>query len=136
MSFEEIPHTADVRIHARAPTLEGLFADAFEALMLTEYGKDRKADGRTDRVALASPDTESLLADFLSEVLYLSEVEGRVFSRARIAILGNDLTAELEGEAFDPSRHAAGTEVKGISYSGLSVTRDANGYMLDIIFDV
>jgi SHS2 domain-containing protein len=26
--------------------------------------------------------------------------------------------------------------VKGISYSGLSITHDANGYMLDIIFDV
>jgi SHS2 domain-containing protein len=29
-----------------------------------------------------------------------------------------------------------GTEVKGISYSGLAITRDANGYMLDIVFDV
>ena len=42
----------------------------------------------------------------------------------------------LTGEPFDPVRHSGGSEVKGISYSGLAITHDANGYMLDIIFDV
>ena len=42
----------------------------------------------------------------------------------------------LDGEPFDPARHAKGTEVKGISYSGMSMGKDAKGYMLDILFDV
>jgi len=135
MSFEEISHTADVKIRARAPTLEALFSETFNAMMQVMYGANRNGGIRRE-IRIESPDNESLLADFLSEVLFLSEVEGLVFLSARISINGSRLTAELTGEPFDPVRHSGGSEVKGISYSGLSITHDANGYMLDIIFDV
>ena len=135
MSFEELPHTADVKIRARAPTLDALFSEAFNALMQVVYGKDRKG-GHPREITIEAEDNETLLADFLSEVLYLSEVDGLVFSRADIRITDGRLQAVLDGEPFDPARHAGGSEVKGISYSGLSVTHDTNGYMLDIIFDV
>ena len=135
MSFEEISHTADVKIRARAPTLEALFSETFNAMMQVMYGANRNGGIRRE-IRIESPDNESLLADFLSEVLFLSEVEGLVFLSARISINGSRLTAELTGEPFDPVRHSGGSEVKGISYSGLLVTHDANGYMLDIIFDV
>lgn len=135
MSYEEIPHTADVKIHARADTLELLFSDAFDALMQVLYGKNRSGNLQK-RIGVHASDPESLLADFLSEVLFVCEVEGLVFSRAEIAIDDGNLTSVLYGEPFDRERHAEGTEVKGISYSGLSIQRDANGYMLDIIFDV
>lgn len=135
MSFEEIPHTADVKIHASAPTLVELFSETFKALMQVMYGTSRRG-GTTREIRIESTDTESLLADFLSEVLFVSEVEGLVFSDAGIRINGLSLVAELDGEPFDPARHFGGTEVKGISYSGLDILHDANGYMLDIIFDV
>lgn len=135
MSFIEVSHTADVKIRATAPTLETLFSEALAALMQVLYGPDRK--GGTKRViTLDAQDHESLLRDFLSEVLFIAEVDGLVFSGAEIHISGDHLTARLDGEAFDRNRHALGTEVKGISYSGLAITRDANGYMLDIVFDV
>jgi SHS2 domain-containing protein len=135
MSFEEISHTADVKIRARAPTLDALFTDAFLALMQVVYGTDR-SNGILKDIRIESDNIESLLCDFLSEVLYIAEVEGLVFSRAEIIIEGLSLTAILKGEAFDPLRHSSGTEVKGISYSGLVIQKDANGYMLDILFDV
>jgi len=135
MSFEEIPHTADVKIHVSAPTLEDLFSETFTALMQVMYGTER--GGVIARnIRVTSTDKESLLADFLSETLFLSEVDGLVFSDARIRIKGLSLTAELKGEVFDPLRHSAGTEVKGISYSGLEIVHDENGYKVDIIFDV
>jgi SHS2 domain-containing protein len=135
MSFEEISHTADIKIRVRAPTLEALFSDTFDALMQVMYGTDRKG-GIIKEIQVESPDNESLLLDFLSEVLFVSEVKSIVFFNTRISIHGSRLTAELSGEPFDPERHSGGSEVKGISYSGLSITHDANGYMLDIIFDV
>jgi len=135
MSFEEISHTADVKIRVHAPTLEALFTETFKALMQVIYGTDR--DGSIQRkITLQSSDIESLLTDFLSEVLFLSEVESLVFSDACVTINGLVLTAELTGEPFDPLRHSGGSEVKGISYSGLAIAHGAKGYMLDIIFDV
>lgn len=135
MSFEEISHTADVKIHVSAQTLEDLFSETFNALMQVMYGTDRRR-ATTRNIRVKSTDHESLLADFLSEALFTSEVEGLVFSDARIRIRGLALTAELRGESFDPLRHSTGTEVKGISYSGLEIVHDANGYKVDIIFDV
>lgn len=135
MSFEELPHTADIKIRARAPTLEALFAEVLNALMEVMYGKGR-SDGITREILLESPDTESLLTDFLSETLFISEVDGLVFSRADVTIQGSRLSALLHGEPFDRERHSGGTEVKGISYTGLRVVDDANGYMVDIVFDV
>jgi len=135
MSFEEISHTADIKMRVRAPTLEALFSETFNALMQVMYGTDRKG-GIITEIPVESPDNESLLLDFLSEVLFVSEVESLVFFNAGISIQGSRLTAELSGEPFDPNRHSGGSEVKGISYSGLSIIHDANGYMLDIIFDV
>jgi len=135
MSFEEISHTADIKIRVRAPTFEALFSETFNALMQVMYGTERSG-GIVKEIKVESPDNESLLLDFLSEVLFVSEVENLVFFNASISIHGSQLTAELSGEPFDPIRHAGGSEVKGISYSGLSIIHDANGYMLDIIFDV
>ena len=135
MSFEEISHTADIKIRVRAPTLEALFSETFNALMQVMYGTERSG-GIIKEIKVESPDNESLLLDFLSEVLFVSEVESLVFFNASISIHGSQLTAELSGEPFDPLRHSGGSEVKGISFSGLSIIHDANGYMLDIIFDV
>ncbi len=135
MSLEDIPHTADVKFRVRADTPNALFSEIFGALMQVIYGKDRRGD-LVKEVHIESSDIESLLADFLSEVLFISEVEGLVFSHAEITIKGLKLTAALHGELFDRARHSEGTEVKGISYSDLSISRDTNGYMLDIIFDV
>lgn len=135
MSFEEVPHTADIKIRARAPDLETLFSEASEALMQVMYGKARHPSG-TAEIDVDAADSEALLADFLSEILFRSEVDGRVYSGARVRISGRQLHAVMDAEPFDPARHAGGTEVKGISFSGMSVTQDANGYMLEILFDV
>ena len=135
MSFKEISHTADVKIQARAPTLESLFSETCNALMQVMYGTSRKGQIKRE-IVVTSDDTESLLLEFLSEVLFVSEVEGIVFSVARVRINGSNLHADMDGEPFNKDRHAQGTEVKGISYSGLSIRQDANGYMVDILFDV
>ena len=135
MSFEELSHTADVRIRINAPTPEALFSDAFQALMQTVFGKDRRVVIRKE-LRVESEDRESMLLEFLSEALFICEVEGLVFSSADIHISGPVLTAVMTGEPFDPARHSCGTEVKGISYSGLSIVQDTNGYMADILFDV
>jgi len=135
MSFTELSHTADVKIQVSAPTLEALFSDAFEALMQVMYGKERNGGTRRE-FTLQADNNESLLVDFLSEVLFISEVEELVFSHADISFRREELHAVLDGEPFDPARHAGGTEVKGISYSGLSISHDTNGYMLDVLLDV
>ncbi|MDD1718363.1 MAG: archease [Methanoregulaceae archaeon] len=138
MTIEELPHTADVMFRVTAPDKCDLFAESVRALMLTMYGPAERAEkGNIPRtVEVDAPDEESLLQEFLSEVLYISEVDNLVFSAAWVCIEGMHLSATLEGRPFDPLTDSMGTEVKGISFSGLHILKEGGVYVLDIIFDV
>jgi SHS2 domain-containing protein len=135
MSYEELDHTADIRLRVRSPSPDSLFAETALAMMQIVYGESRP--GQIERtIGLESGNIENLLLDFLSEVLFISEVDYIVFSSLTVHISGNSLRAQLAGEPFDPERHRGGTEIKGISYSGLSIVKEDEGYVLDILFDV
>ena len=135
MSFVELPHTADVRIRVTSVSLEGIFSEAALAMMGIMYG--RTDPGSVERtITLESESPEDLLMDFLSEVLFVSEVDGLVFSSFAVTLSGNSLTSRLLGEPFDPAKHRGGTEIKGVSYSGLRILKEDDGYVLDILFDV
>jgi len=135
MSYEELDHTADIRLRVRSPSPDSLFAETALAMMKIVYGESRPGEVRRT-IELSAGNTENLLLDFLSEVLFLSEVEYIVFSSATVHITGNSLKALVTGEPFDPERHRGGTEIKGISYSGLRIVKEDEGYVLDILFDV
>jgi SHS2 domain-containing protein len=135
MSYEELDHTADIRLRVKSPSTDSLFAETALAMMRIVYGESRPGEIVRD-IELESGNTENLLLDFLSEVLFISEVEYLVFSSVTVHVSGNSLRAQLTGEPFDPERHRGGTEIKGISYSGLSIVKEDEGYVLDILFDV
>jgi SHS2 domain-containing protein len=135
MSFKELEHTADVRVRVRAASLEELFSEAARALMVIMYGTVEEGPLRRN-VEVSADDSETLMHTFLSEVLFLSEVEGMVISGAEVKITGNSLSGVLHGEPFLPEKHLSGMEVKGISLSGLSISQEHGSYTLEVIFDV
>jgi SHS2 domain-containing protein len=135
MTFRELEHTADVRIQVEAGSLEELFSEAARALMTIMYGV-AEGGGLEVPVEVSAHDRESLMHTFLSEVLYISEVRDIVVSGTRVTITGNNLAGTLSGEPFSPEKHSSGMEVKGISFSGLSITHDHDSYILEVIFDV
>ncbi len=138
MTIEELPHTADVMIRVTAPDICEVFAESARALMLIMYGSagEPVVEKTIRKVEIDAPDNESLLQEFLSEVLYISEVDNIVFVTCWVCIEGTRLSATLEGRPFNPETDSGGTEVKGISYSGLQILKEGGVYVLDIIFDV
>ncbi|PKL63267.1 MAG: protein archease [Methanomicrobiales archaeon HGW-Methanomicrobiales-2] len=135
MSFEELDHTADVLMRVRGATLGELFADAGRAMFHVMYGpcEDR---GIERQISLDAENLESLLIDYLSELLFITEVENTVFCTFDVDIQGTRLIAALRGEPFDPARHSAGSLVKGISYFGLEIVKEEEAYVVEIIFDI
>ena len=135
MSFEELEHTADIRIRVKALTIEELFSDAARALMTVMYGTISPGNIRR-HIEMDAEDLISLLQGFLSELLFISEVEGLVISGAEVRIAGTHLSADLISEPFFREKHSGGREVKGISYSDLTIAREHDSYILEVIFDV
>ena len=145
MVFEEGEHTADILMHVRAGSLQELYAEAGHALMATMYL------GSADPIVITSFEVtgeslEALLHAFLSELLFLSESENIVYSDISVSIHQNDdrvltLMATLKGEPFERTKHGGGSEVKGVSFCGMSIRHipeqdEAEQYALDILFDV
>ncbi|NLZ30380.1 MAG: archease [Methanomicrobiales archaeon] len=135
MSFEELDHTADVLMRIRGATLRELFSDAGRAMFHVMYGpcEDR---GIVRQIALEAEDLESLLIDYLSELLFIADAESLVFCSFDVDLQGNQLSVTLRGEPFDLARHTGGALIKGISYFGLEIVKEKDVYMVDIIFDI
>ncbi|MCK9278370.1 MAG: archease [Methanoculleus sp.] len=135
MSFEELDHTADVLMRVRGATITEIFSDAGRAMFHIMYGpcEDR---GIVRQISLEAEDLESLLIDYLSELLFITDVENIVFCTFEVDIQGTRLSAAIRGEPFDPARHSAGALIKGISYFGLEIVKEEEAYVVDIIFDI
>ena len=135
MPYEVLDHTADVKFRVRGGTLAEAFAEAARAVCET-MTPDCTPAGIERRIELEAEDTGSLLADFLSEILYLSDAESIAFCSFEVEIRGNRLTALCRGEGFQREKHGGGEEIKGISYSGLSIYKEGERYVLEFIVDV
>ncbi|WP_067050985.1 archease [Methanofollis ethanolicus] len=135
MSFEELPHQADVRVRVRAEDCNALFAEAARAMFSIMYVTCD--EGEIERsITVTSDDIPSLMIDFLSELLFVSEVDRVVFSSFDVSITGTSLTVTARGEPFAREKHQGGMEVKGVSYSGLTIFRDGEEFCSEILFDV
>jgi SHS2 domain-containing protein len=135
MPYEILEHTADLRFRVRGRTLADAFAEAALAVTLTMAPGCTPGDVvRT--VEISADDTEELLTDFLSELLYLADAESLAFCSFEVGIEGNRLRALCRGEEFRREKHGGGEEIKGISYSGLSIYKEGEIYVLEFIADV
>lgn len=160
MSFEELDHTADYLFRCRGRSPEELFSESARAMFSIMFenndvnnaennGTNSGSNGSnadsdavrvTKEIEVESDSLSNLLIDFLSELLFVAEVDCLVLSGVKPRITGNSLKAEVFGEPFVPEKHGGGTEIKGISRSGVEIEKisDEGGiyYQAEIIFDV
>ncbi|HKS23031.1 MAG TPA: archease [Thermoanaerobaculia bacterium] len=129
--YEILQHTADVRLHVTASTLEELFADALRGLMEV-MGGAAASDTRTEQVELESVDVTALLVDFLNEALVRAHVQRRSFTGASFATL-----TETHAAATLTSVPAEFEEdVKAVTYHEAEVRRGENGWTTMLVLDI
>jgi SHS2 domain-containing protein len=135
MPYEILEHTADLRFRVTGRSLADAFAEAALAVCSTLAPGCTPGDV-VRRIGLEAPDPEELLADFLSELLYLADAESIAFCAFEVGIEGTRLSALCRGEPFRREKHGGGEEIKGISYSGLAIYKEGESYVLEFIADV
>ncbi|MDD1715467.1 MAG: archease [Methanolinea sp.] len=135
MSFIEMEHTADVKMHVEAECLDELFSEAARAMMNVMYGSPG-SNGISHPIRVNAPDLVALMHAFLSEILYITDTEGLVVSGASVRVKETCLEGRLAGEPFQAEKHRGGCEIKGISLSGLQIIREEGTYIMEVLFDV
>ncbi|MFC2017088.1 archease [Chloroflexota bacterium] len=134
--FEAIDHTADVGIIAYGTDISQAFANAARALFSLITELDDVAEVLYRDTELTAPDEESLLVEWLNELIYLFDVENIVFKRFDITQLNNtQLKARSYGEKVNSSKHKLKTGVKAATYHMLKVDR-GNGCKVQVLFDI
>ncbi|MBY8981959.1 MAG: archease [Candidatus Lokiarchaeota archaeon] len=138
--FEE--HTADVKARCWGKDLEDAFAQTAYALMATITPNLTKISKTKSKIIkIKSEDKEAVLFDFLSELLFLFDVERLVFNDIKIESIIEinnqyELQAVLKGEEFNKEKHEIGTEVKAITYSYMKIEDKKDYTEIQIIFDI
>jgi SHS2 domain-containing protein len=135
-------HTADVAVELRAASREALFAEALVAFTDTVTDPKRVEPAGEYELEVEAPDLESLLIEWLGELVYRFEVDGLLFREAAVEIgdgpEGLRLTARARGEPYDEERHPLKVQVKGVTYHELEVRRDdeTGGWFGRVVLDI
>ncbi len=136
MKYRFLEHTADAMVDAYGKTKEEAYANA--GLALTSLMTDPKlVEPRiTHKIKVKAEDDESLLYEFLNEILYLFETKGLVFSKYKTKIKGYELKCTASGEKFNPGKHEPENEVKAITYHQMSVKKKGDKWVARVVFDL
>jgi SHS2 domain-containing protein len=143
--FELLPHTADLKIRVYGTSLADLFAHAVIGMFQSIEPRTDACKKINDRlvcdtlpkqhdVNLTAPDRESLLVNFLSYLLYLSDVHNEAYLNATIhEIDEHHIKAIVHGvpiQGFDMA------EIKAVTYNDLVIQQKNGMWHADIVFDI
>lgn len=136
MPWENFAHGADVGVRGSGRTRAEAFGNA--ALALTAVLVDPGAVEARDCVPIrcSAPDDEMLLVDWLNAVVYAMATRHMLFGRFDVRLDDHTLAASAWGEAIDRARHRPAVEVKGATYTGLSVRERDDGWVAECVVDV
>ena len=134
--FEFIDHTADVGIIAYGADMSQAFANAARALFSLITELDDVAEVIHRDIELTATDEESLLVEWLNELVYQFDTESILFKRFDIIQLNNTrLKARGYGEKVDRSKHKLKIGVKAATYHMLKVDK-GDGCRVQVLFDI
>ena len=135
MKFTFLEHTADIKFKAFGKTLNDVFESC--ALAFSDYvsrgSKIRAVKKKTIR--LEGKDNESLLYQFMDELVYLIDAEGFVVSDAEVKVKDMKLEAVVYGDKVGNYKEL--DHVKAATYAEMHVKPLKNGlWEAQVVLDV
>ena len=135
--FEILDHPADIGFRAFGRTLPELFENAALAMLSIRAEVEDAEPRQESLIAATGADFESLLVNFLSEVLYLVDGERIAFHRIRVDSLSETSIAAVGlGEPHNPARHRVKLIVKAVTWHQLRIEQTAGGWSAQVYLDI
>ena len=137
MPWEHFPHSADIGIRGIGASLGEAFEQAGIALVAVITDPGMVGAKASVAIRCEAPDYEVLLTDWLNVLILEMSTRGMLFARFDVDIADHRLKATAWGEAVDRQRHHPAVEVKGATYTELSVARRGDGrWIAQCVVDV
>lgn len=133
--FEILGHTSELKIRARGESFKDLFRNMMRGMahaMQPVYSHD--ASGSTQEISIESQDINTLLVDFLSEILYFSQVNKEVYGEVEFLEFSD---VSLKATIFGKAVESTGEDIKAVTYHGADVHKNPQGlWEVEIIYDI
>ncbi len=139
--YEFLYHIADAKFRAYGSTQEEAFENAAVAMFNIMIDTSNMEAKEEREIELTSTDIKMLLVEWLSELLYLFEVDNIIFSEFRIDHIEKSgdmfrLKGKAWGVPVDISIHVFDTQVKAVTFHELEVGQDETGrFFVQVVAD-
>ncbi|MFC1721985.1 archease [Patescibacteria group bacterium] len=130
--FEFLEHPADIKIRSYGRDLPELFVNSALGMISFLYAKPERKTERTDKIRLKAPDVETLLVEWLSEILTLSDTNDLAYADYNLAELNEK---EIIGEV-GAKQAKAKDDIKAVTYSELEIRETKEGYEATVVYDI
>ena len=130
--FKELEHTADWALLVWAPDLIQLLVTAAKGMYSLSDTQTDESEIQNISFILPSLDQESLLVDFLSELIFLGEVRNQAAVNYEIRLSNSELSALIKTANIKSRKK----EIKAVTFHKLEIYSTAQGLETIIVFDV
>lgn len=133
--FTFIEHTADIKFRAFGPNLNRAFENSALAMFNCMYsGKVIKKIKK--KIMVKGTDPESLLYNFLEELLFLLDSGCFFLSSCKVKIDKKklELNAELFGDKA--KNYPVELDVKAVTYNSMFIKKQGKSYICQVVLDV
>lgn len=135
--FTILEHTADIGFQTWGNSPSELFANAALALQSIAVEMDAVQERFVYPIAAAGDDYESLLVNWLNELLYYLDGARVVIGRFQIDQISPErVSGKGWGEPREKSRHAPKLVLKGVTYHQLSIREEEGRWTAQVFLDI
>jgi SHS2 domain-containing protein len=139
MKFKYFDHTADVCFESYGKTLEEAFTNSALAAfnIITDITKIKQL--KKQEISVKAIKLESLLFDFLDELIFLMDTKHIIFSKFDDMRIGKKegtyvLTCIAHGDSIDNyERHG---DIKAPTYNEMSIRETEKGFIIRAVVDI
>jgi SHS2 domain-containing protein len=134
IAYDWVDHTSELELRVETSTEEGVFEEALAALgeLLAERSTQEAGDPVRFEVDASAPDRATLLAEWLSELVYLAETDGFIPERVdELTLSADGVQAAVSGRRASPPHL-----VKAVTYHRLALEQREGAWHATVVLDV
>jgi len=131
-TYEVLAHPADLKIRAFGKNLAEVFSNLLEGMF--KSCRPELIDEKVIRkIKIKAREYESLLVNFLSEALSLSDINNEVYFKAKF----NEFTDKyLQGEIKGYKIKSLELGIKGVTWHDLKIEKKNSYWQATVLFDI
>jgi SHS2 domain-containing protein len=132
--YEILEHKADLKIRAFGKEKPELFLNMLKGMAESQRPEIRSKEKTKREIKIKSLDLPALLVDFLSEVLYLTQVNKEIYNAVNFKKFSG---TEIEGELLGKKVERFGEDIKAVTYHNLDIHQRKDGSLeATVLFDI